>query len=159
MTAPPAFADLAEIVADLSQSMPRETRFQRLLEVVRRNFPCDAIALLEREGGQLIPRAAQGLSPDALGRRFVIQNHPRLAQLLDSRKPVRFAADSQLPDPYDGLIDNAEDHLYVHDCMGAALYIDDTPGVWLPWMLSTQMRSMISISMCCRLFSVSHLRQ
>lgn len=127
MTSHPAFADLAEIVADLSQSMPRETRFQRLLEVLRRNFPCDAIALLEREGGQLIPRAAQGLSPDALGRRFVIQNHPRLAQILDSRKPVRFAAASQLPDPYDGLIDNTEGHLYVHDCMGAALYIDDTP--------------------------------
>jgi anaerobic nitric oxide reductase transcription regulator len=118
---------MAEIVADLSQSMPRALRYQRLLEALRRNFPCDAIALLEREGGQLIPRAIQGLSPDTMGRRFVIQNHPRLAQILDSRKPVRFAADSELPDPYDGLIDNHRDHLYVHDCMGATLYIDDTP--------------------------------
>ncbi len=127
MTSYIAFTGLAEIVADLSQSMPREVRFQRLLEVFRRNFPCDAIALLEREGGQLIPRAVQGLSADTMGRRFVIQNHPRLARILDSRNPVRFAADSALPDPYDGLIENTRDHLYVHDCMGATLYIDDAP--------------------------------
>ena len=39
-------------------------------------------------------------------------------------EPIRFPADSALPDPYDGLVDKAEDHLDVHDCMGAALYID-----------------------------------
>ncbi|MEX2479241.1 MAG: nitric oxide reductase transcriptional regulator NorR [Gammaproteobacteria bacterium] len=127
MTSHTVFFDMATVVADLSQFMPREIRFQRLLEVIRRNFPCDAIALLEKEGRLLIPRATQGLSSDTMGRRFVIQNHPRLAQIVDSRKPVRFAAESELPDPYDGLIENARDHLYVHDCMGATLYIDDTP--------------------------------
>lgn len=118
---------LAEIVGDLSKSMPNEIRFQRLLNVFRENFPCDAIAILEREEGHLIPRAIQGLSPDTMGRRFVIQNHPRLAQILDSRKPVRFSAHSELPDPYDGLVENSDGHLYVHDCMGATLYIDDSP--------------------------------
>lgn len=132
MTSQAVFLDMAEIVADLSQSMPRETRYQRLLSTIRKNFPCDAVALLEREGSLLIPRAIQGLSPDTMGRRFVIQNHPRLAQILDSRKPVRFPANSELPDPYDGLIENSKDHLYVHDCMGATLYIDD-----LPWGVVT----------------------
>ncbi len=118
---------LAEIVDDLSRSMPGEERFRRLLDVYRKNFPCDAIAILEREEGHLIPRATHGLSPDTMGRRFVIRNHPRLAQILDSRKPVRFPADSELPDPYDGLIENSDDHLYVHDCMGATLYIENSP--------------------------------
>ncbi|MCK9563718.1 MAG: sigma 54-interacting transcriptional regulator, partial [Bacteroidales bacterium] len=127
MTIHRAFSNLASLVADLSQVMPRQQRFERLVEVFRRSFPCDAIALLEREGGLLIPRAVQGLSPDSLGRRFVIRDHPRLAQILDSRSPVRFAADSALPDPYDGLVDSGDDHLYVHDCMGAPLYVDDQP--------------------------------
>ncbi len=121
------FANLAQLVADLTQTMPRDLRFQRLLDVFRRNFPCDAIALLELDGGQLVPRAVQGLSADTLGRRFVIRNHPRLAQILDSHGPVRFAADSALPDPYDGLIEDSDDHLYVHDCMGAPLYVDNQP--------------------------------
>ncbi|MFA5678710.1 MAG: nitric oxide reductase transcriptional regulator NorR [Pseudomonas sp.] len=127
MTTARAFADLAGLVADLSRTLPRTQRFERLLDVFRRNFPCDAIALLQREGGQLIPRAVQGLSPDTLGRRFVIREHPRLAQVLDSRTPVRFAADSAMPDPYDGLVENADDHLYVHDCMGAPLYVGGQP--------------------------------
>ncbi len=125
MTTHNAFSNLASLVADLSRTMPRQQRFERLVAVFRRNFPCDAIALLEREGGLLIPRAVEGLSPDSLGRRFAIGEHPRLARILDSREPVRFPADSTLPDPYDGLIDS--DHLYVHDCLGAALYVDDQP--------------------------------
>ncbi|MFA7555840.1 MAG: nitric oxide reductase transcriptional regulator NorR [Spongiibacteraceae bacterium] len=118
---------VAEIVADLSQSMSSDVRYKRLLEVFRRTFPCDAIALLEKEGELLIPRAAQGLSPDAMGRRFIIQNHPRLARILDSRKPIRFASDSELPDPYDGLVESTKNYLYVHDCMGATLYIEGAP--------------------------------
>jgi len=38
---------------------------------------------------------------------------------------VRFAADSALPDPYDGLIDVPSQALHVHDCMGASLYVDN----------------------------------
>lgn len=127
MTTKKALLGLSDLVSDLSQSTPMEIRFQRLLEVLQRNFPCDAIALLERDGGQLIPRAVNGLSTDTLGRRFVIQDNPRLAQILDCRHPVRFAADSDLPDPYDGLVDTSDGQLYVHDCLGAALYIDDKP--------------------------------
>ncbi len=119
--------NLAAAVADLSKAMDRRERYARLLDAFRRSFSCDAIALLQRDGQQLIPRAVQGLSPDTLGRRFVIQDQPRLAQILHSAEPVRFPADSALPDPYDGLVEKAGDHLYVHDCMGAALYIEGQP--------------------------------
>ena len=127
MTTNNALLNLSDLVSDLTQSMPREMRFERLLEVFRRNFPCDAIALLECDNGLLIPRAVQGLSSDTLGRRFVIQDNPRLAQILACRHPVRFAADSDLPDPYDGLVDSVDKQLYVHDCLGAALYVEDKP--------------------------------
>lgn len=127
MTTSNAFVNLAGVVADLSRSMARELRYTRLLDAFNRSFPCNAIALLERDGALLIPRAVAGLSRDTLGRRFVIQDQPRLAQILHSTEPVRFPADSALPDPYDGLVEEAGDHLYVHDCMGASLYIDGQP--------------------------------
>lgn len=127
MTATRNFSCLAGMVTDLTQSMPSELRYQRLLDAFRSSFPCDAIALLERDSGVLIPRAVQGFSRDTLGRRFAVTDHPRLAQILHSRKPVRFPADSALPDPYDGLVDNVHGHLYVHDCMGVSLYIEDKP--------------------------------
>ncbi|MBW7931639.1 MAG: nitric oxide reductase transcriptional regulator NorR [Gammaproteobacteria bacterium] len=122
-----AFVNLAAAVADLSKVMERSERFERLLDAFRRSFPCDAIALLKRDGPLLVPLAVQGLSPDTLGRRFVIADQPRLAQILHSAEPVRFPANSALPDPYDGLVEEAGEHLYVHDCMGAALYIEGQP--------------------------------
>jgi len=127
MTATHDFSRLAGIVMDLTEAMPRERRYERLLDAFRASFPCDAIALLELDGGVLVPRAVQGFSRDTLGRRFVVTEHPRLAQLLHSRSPVRFPADSALPDPYDGLVENAHGHLYVHDCMGVALYVEGKP--------------------------------
>ncbi len=127
MTPHRAFSNLADIVADLSRPIPREERFPRLLEAFQRSFPCDAIALLQLEGDKLLPRAVQGLSEDTLGRQFALRDHPRLARIMDSRDPVRFPPDSALPDPYDGLVDSPDDHLYVHDCLGASLYTDDQP--------------------------------
>ncbi len=120
-------ASLISIVADLSTSMPAEQRYQRLLEHLCRIFPCDASALLKFENPYLIPLAVNGLSEDTLGRRFILSEHPRLAQILASDKSVRFAADSDLPDPYDGLIESDKDQLLVHDCMGVTLFIDGEP--------------------------------
>ncbi len=127
MTTVDAFGNLAAVIADLARELPQEVRFQRLLDAFRRSFPCDAIALLRREGNQLVPCAVAGLSPDTMGRRFALEEHPRLAQIMRSPVPVRFQADSSLPDPYDGLVDNSQEHLFVHDCMGASLYVDNQP--------------------------------
>src|SRR5690606_39649015 len=98
----------------------------RLLTARQRIFPCDAAALLQLRDAELQPRAVIGLSEDALGRRFVLAEQPRLSRILLSREPVRIDDDA-LPDPYDGLIEGGPQHLPVHDCMGAALYIDNQP--------------------------------
>lgn len=124
MTTTDIVSSLGEIVADLSRDLPRQTRFQRLLEAVQRSFPCDAIALLELQGDVLVPRAVRGLAPDTLGRRFALDEQPRLQAIIQSRGIVRFPSDSTLPDPYDGLVDTPDHHLYVHDCMGAPLHVD-----------------------------------
>ena len=116
---------IAPLVADLAHALPTELRLQRLLLTVRRIVPCDAIALLRLEGDTLVPQAVLGLSPDTLGRRFQLGAHPRLQQLLAAPDALRFAADCELPDPYDGLIDTDSGHLAVHDCMGCALRVGD----------------------------------
>lgn len=121
------FTSLISIVADLSTNMSAEQRYQRLLAHLCRIFPCDASALLKFENQCLIPLAVNGLSEDTLGRRFMVSEHPRLAQILAADQSLRFPADSELPDPYDGLIESDNDQLLVHDCMGATLFIDGEP--------------------------------
>jgi len=127
MTTSAFFQEIISVVADLSRDLPGTQRYQRLLGAMARIFPCDAAAILELQGNVLKPLAVSGLSDDTLGRRFVVDEHPRLAHLLHSREPVRFPADSELPDPYDGLVETADHLLHVHDCMGVSLYIDEKP--------------------------------
>lgn len=127
MTTKVFFDNLISIVSDLSSDLPAEQRYQQLLDAMLRIFPCDAAALLRLEGKQLHPLAIKGLTMDTMGRRFTVDEHPRLAILLHSREPVRFAANSDLPDPYDGLVEVADLELHVHDCMGVSLYIDEKP--------------------------------
>ena len=119
-----ALAALSHIVADLTRDLPPKARYQRLLEALMSSFPCDACAILQLNDDTLIPRAVRGLNADTLGRRFLVQEQPRLEQLVQSRGIVRFPADLSLPDPYDGLFDTVDHHMYVHDCMGAPLHLD-----------------------------------
>jgi anaerobic nitric oxide reductase transcription regulator len=129
--ASPLSPALVELVADLSREFTAEERYRRLLATLRQIFPCDAVALLQLQvepGAQafLKPLAVDGLSEDTLGRRFDVAAQPRLARILESRGPVRFE-NSDLPDPYDGLVEGVGHSLPVHDCMGATLYIDGEP--------------------------------
>lgn len=117
---------LVPLVADLTRELPQEERYRRLLHALRQWLPCDAVALLRLEDDVLIPLAVDGLSPDTLGRRFRVQEHPRLRILLESQGPVRFSMDCDLPDPYDGLVEG-HGQLEVHDCLGCALYFQDKP--------------------------------
>ncbi|WP_305805334.1 nitric oxide reductase transcriptional regulator NorR [Stenotrophomonas sp. YIM B06876] len=127
MTRNPFMAAIIPLVDDLSRDLPEGERYRRLLRVLRRLLACDAVALLRLDGEQLVPLAVEGLSPDTLGRRFRLDQHPRLAAVMQGQGTVRFAADCGLPDPYDGLVESVAGHLQVHDCMGCALYIDDRP--------------------------------
>ena len=127
MTATPLLATLLPLLDDLSRDLPQAEHYQRLLLALRTCLPCDALALLRLDGEQLVPVAVWGLSPDTLGRRFRVEEHPRLATLLASPGATRFAADCDLPDPYDGLIESTPGRLQVHDCLGCPLYIDNRP--------------------------------
>jgi anaerobic nitric oxide reductase transcription regulator len=110
------------LVADLVADLPVAVRLQRLVGSLRVHFGCGAVALLKLEQEHLRPVAVDGLSSDALGRRFAVKDHPRLAAILQRRGVTCFHHDSVLPDPYDGLIaERAGEPMAVHDCMGMAL--------------------------------------
>ncbi|MGB5147917.1 MAG: GAF domain-containing protein, partial [Porticoccaceae bacterium] len=127
MTPSSIVAALLPALETLIRSTPDEQRLQPLLETTRMLFRCDAAAVLRLEGDTLQPLAVTGLSHDTLGRRFRLADHPRLLMLLQRRGPTRLAADCQLPDPYDGLIEGQTGQLEVHDCMGCPLYVDEHP--------------------------------
>ena len=113
------------VFADLTAELPSAVRLQRLVRALREYFHCGAVGLLRLDGEALCPVAVDGLTREALGRRFVVAQHPRLAAILARRETVAFPPDSSLPDPYDGLVDNQlGDPLPVHDCMGVSLHVE-----------------------------------
>jgi anaerobic nitric oxide reductase transcription regulator len=126
---------LVPLVDDLSRELPDSERYRRLLDTVRALLPCDAAALLRLDGDWLVPLAVNGLSSDALGRRFKVAEHPRFRLLLAADGPTRFPPDSELPDPYDGLVDGVQGHLEVHDCMGCPVQLGESQGK--PWGVLT----------------------
>jgi anaerobic nitric oxide reductase transcription regulator len=134
-------SDLLELAIDMAQSVTMKDRFDRLLNTIRNIIPCDAVVLLKRQGQELKPLAQTGVSSELLGRRFEIHSQPRFKVITQSQVPVRFARDSELPDPYDGMLQGIEGDLPVHACMGFPLYADEqligvltldslTPGVF-----------------------------
>ena len=120
----------ALLLTDLAVDLPAGVRQQRLTETLRLHFRCGAVALLRLDGdGEFLrPVAVDGLSSDALGRRFAVKEHPRLAAILRRREITCFHHDSGLPDPYDGLvIERPGEPLHVHDCMGVRLQQEGRP--------------------------------
>lgn len=122
------FMVLADAARDLTASLSAPDRHARLLDAVRRVIPSDAACLLALEGDALVPLAAHGLVPQALGKRYLRQENPRLDAVLRESLPVRFAADSPLPDPFDGsmLVDPGGSH-HIHACLGCALHDGESP--------------------------------
>src|SRR3989344_2791620 len=95
------------LLADLATDLPQAVRLQQL------------------EEDPLRPVAVEGLVREALGRRFVVSQHPRLAAILARREVTCFDHDSTPPDPSDGLLDTlVGEPLPVHDCMGVSLWVD-----------------------------------
>jgi len=88
-------------------------------------IPCDAAAILKWENGLLIPLATEGLDKEVSSKRFAVSHHPRFQAILNSTSITRFDAHSELPDPYDGLVNSCDGDLPVHACMGASLKVND----------------------------------
>jgi anaerobic nitric oxide reductase transcription regulator len=104
----------------------KKDRYQRLLGALNRIIPYDAAALLRIDGGTLVPVAARGLTPDAMGRQYARSEHPRLDIICNSKEPVLFPADTVLPDPFDGMLAIDADALsHIHACLGCPLYVEN----------------------------------
>ncbi|HHG8775197.1 TPA: nitric oxide reductase transcriptional regulator NorR [Raoultella planticola] len=116
---------LAKIAIDLQSDIGHADRFSRLIATLRQALGCDASALLRYDARQFVPLAIDGLAQDVLGRRFALEGHPRLEAIARAGDVVRFPADSDLPDPYDGLIPGQE-RLKVHACVGLPLFAGQT---------------------------------
>lgn len=112
---------LAALAVDMQNGLSRPDRFDRMIGSLHQLLQCDATALLRFEGQHFRPLATAGLAPDVMGRRFQLAAHPRLEAIARAGDVVRFPADSDLPDPYDGLIPEQQD-LHVHACVGLPLF-------------------------------------
>lgn len=114
-----------QVALDITSGISEQDRFNRLLETIRTMLKSDASALLLYNDQSFIPLAINGLSQDVLGRRFTIEQHPRLEAIARAGDVVRFPLSSDLPDPYDGLIPNYDGNLEVHACIGLPLLHDE----------------------------------
>lgn len=114
-----------QVALDITSGISEQDRFERLLSTVRKTLNCDASALLLFSEQQFIPLAINGLSQDVLGRRFDLSKHPRFEAIARAGDVVRFPPNSELPDPYDGLVPNMAGALEIHSCIGLPLLFDD----------------------------------
>ncbi|MBI2215210.1 MAG: nitric oxide reductase transcriptional regulator NorR [Acidobacteria bacterium] len=116
---------LLDIALDLTAALSAEDRYQRLLGAVHRMIPYDAASLLRLDGETLVPVASVGLTEDAMGRHYPLRDNPRLEIICRSNVPVVFAAETELPDPFDGLLEDDPRALtHVHACLGCPLIVE-----------------------------------
>ena len=113
------------VIEDLGADLDPATRYTRYVNSMAAALPGHACALLKKEGNALRPLAVRGLVPDSLGRRFELNEHPRLNAIMNYRGVTHFPNKSTLPDPYDGLLVGVHaGDLNVHDCMGCPLHVN-----------------------------------
>ena len=121
----PEIETLIEIALDLNLSLSSKDRYKRLLRTVRKVIPCDAASLLLKKGEMFVPLASHGLRDEALTRSYALHDHPRLNIIASASRPVRFPSNSELPDPFDGLIaTEITVTTKVHACLGCPLIIE-----------------------------------
>jgi anaerobic nitric oxide reductase transcription regulator len=118
---------LISMVIDSTAALTASDRYRRLLEALGNVIPYDAAALLRLDGDTMVPVATRGLSPDTMGRRFLLRTHPRLDIICKSDDPIHFPEGTQLPDPFDGLVSGRSTPAgRIHSCLGCPLRVDGT---------------------------------
>lgn len=116
---------LNRLAAQLTMAVGPEDRYGILLQAFHEVVKGDAVALLRKDGNSLTLLSCLGLSPDAMGRCFRLDEHPRLDVICNSKDPVIFPSDCTLADPYDGLIGtDCSACARVHSCMGVPLIVN-----------------------------------
>lgn len=123
--------NLIDIAVNLNASLSSTDRYQSLLRIIRETVPYDASVLMVREKEVMVPLASFGLTSEAKERTYLLKENPRLNIIVSSDSPVRFPIDSELPDPFDGMVEgniHALDN--VHACLGCPLIVEgETIGV------------------------------
>jgi len=117
--------NLIQIAINLNEALSSQDRHQKLLKIIHDSIPYDASTLMIFENDQLIPIASYGLIDEAREKTYPLKLNPRLDIIFNSKKTVRFPLDSDLPDPFDGLLisdPHALDH--VHSCLGCPLIVE-----------------------------------
>lgn len=115
------------VVLSLTANLSMKDRYTEFLSIFAKITGNHACALLRYHDGALVPVATFGLLPEVQELTFQPEQHPRLAAIIQSRTPIRFAANDPRPDPYDTLLVNrAGDRLGVHACVGCSLYNENT---------------------------------
>lgn len=121
-TTPRELELLISIAMDLSASLSTQDRHQRFVNAVQSALPVDAVMLMRHKDGVLHPLAQHGLSRDALGRSFPLGSNPRLKRIAEADQPIIFPHNSDLPDPFDGLIHGVPILTgQIHACAGFSL--------------------------------------
>jgi anaerobic nitric oxide reductase transcription regulator len=116
---------LTRMASRLAAAYGPEERYKIMLQTFHEAVGGDAVALLRKEGKALSLVACRGLSPDALGRCFKLDEHPRLDVICNSKEAVVFPSNCSLADPYDGLIgSDGSAAARVHSCMGLPLVVN-----------------------------------
>jgi anaerobic nitric oxide reductase transcription regulator len=115
---------IVQISVDLASGLSATDRSRRLLDSLRRVIPYDAATVMRLERDSLVPIVASGLSPVASGKPYLLRDHPRLDIICRLREPVFFPADTTLPDPFDGQLEqDAGAQHRVHACLGCPLLV------------------------------------
>ncbi len=115
---------LVKISLDLAAGLTASDRDRRLLESLRRLIPYDAATVMRLHDDALLPVATTGLSKAASGKPYVLRDHPRLEIICGASEPVFFPADTDLPDPFDGLLEQDAGAVHrIHACLGCPLRV------------------------------------
>ena len=120
-----SFENVAALTIEMQTGLARPDRFERMIHSIHRLFNCDATALLRYEQQSFRPLALAGLADAIVGQQFKIAAHPRFEVIARAGDVVRFPANSELPDPYDGLVATKSDQ-QVHACVGLPLFAGQT---------------------------------
>lgn len=117
---------LIDFAINLNATLSSKDRYKEFLRIMRGVIPYDASTLMLAEGDKLIPLASFGLSDEAQEKVYSLKENPRLDIIFHSKTPVLFPVDTDLPDPFDGMVasdPNALEH--VHACLGCPLIVDN----------------------------------
>ncbi|MCM2348791.1 MAG: nitric oxide reductase transcriptional regulator NorR [Bacteriovoracaceae bacterium] len=118
--------NLIQIAVNLNATLTSKDRYHELLRIFREIVPYDAAVLMILEKDQLIPLASFGLISEATEKAYTLKEHPRLDIIANAKSPIRFPLDCDLPDPFDGMVEDDPKALeHVHACMGCPLIVED----------------------------------